>query len=98
MAQAISLAILTVAILFLQAGKAAEMAGLGAWGEALGRLVVGPVLVFFVVQAVLYYGSKLVRGYMGHSFTTSRLNYVSLAITVLSILGRIAQEAPPRMP
>lgn len=97
MAQAISLAILTVAILILQARKAAEMAGLGAWGEALGRLVVGPVLVFFVVQAVLFYGTKLVRGHMGHSFATSRLNYVSLAITILSILGRVAQDAAQRI-
>lgn len=98
MAQAISLAVLTVAILLLQARKAAEMAGLGAWGEALGRLVVGPVLIFFLVQAVLYYGTKLVRGHMGHSLTTSRLNYVSLAVTILTILGRIAQEASRRSP
>ena len=98
MAQAISLAILTFAILLLQARKAAEMAGLGAWGEALGRLVVGPFLVFLIVQAVLFYGARLSRKGSTSTFTTSRLNYASLAITILSILGRIAEEASRRMP
>lgn len=98
MAQAVSLAILTVAILLLQARTAAEMAGVGAWGEALGRLVFGPLLIFLIVQAVLFHGARLVRRGSTSTYATSRLNYVSLAITILSILGRIAEEASRRMP
>ena len=98
MAQVISIAILMVAVAVFQAGAAARLAADGNWGEALGRLVFGPLVFFFLIQAVLYYGTKLVRGHMGHGFATSRLNYVSLAITLLGMLGRIAQEMPARLP
>ena len=98
MHHAISLTVLAVALLVLRAGPTARMAAAGQWGEALGRFVIAPVVVFLIAQAVLFYGWRLVRGDRGRTFATSRLNYVSLAIVLLSILGQIGKEAAERMP
>lgn len=89
MHQAISLTILVVAMLVLYGKSAAVAASHGNWGEPLGMFV-WPVLLFFLVQAVIFFGMRLLRSKVEHTFTTSRANYVSLAIALLGVFGLLA--------
>lgn len=95
MAQVISLAILAVSIAIFAATNAPAGAAPEALGSAVGSLIFRAFLIFIIIQAVLYYGAKLVRrGHMGHGFRTSRLNYVSLVITIPVLLVWTAQRIP----
>ncbi len=53
-------------------------------------MFVWPVLLFFLVQAVIFFGMRLLRSKVEHTFTTSRANYVSLAIALLGVFGLLA--------
>ena len=89
MNQAISLTILIVAMLVLFGKSAAVSVSPGNWSEPLGMFVT-PVLLFFLVQAVIFYGMRLLRKTVEHTFTTSRANYVSLVIALLAVFGLLA--------
>jgi hypothetical protein len=56
----------------------------------VGRGFVSPVLLFFVVQAVIFFGVRLLRKKVEHTFTTSRANYVSLAVALLAVFGQLS--------
>lgn len=92
MHQAISLTLLIVAMLVLYGKSAAVSASHGNWGEPLG-LFITPVLLFFLVQAVIFFGMRLFRTKVEHTFTTSRANYVSLAVALLAVFGQLAMPS-----
>ncbi|WP_315836532.1 hypothetical protein [Bradyrhizobium prioriisuperbiae] len=92
MHQAISLTILIVAMLILYGKSTAVSVSHGNWGEPLG-LFVSPVLLFFVVQAVIFFGMRLLRKKVEHTFTTSRANYVSLVIALLAVFGQLSMPS-----
>lgn len=88
MRQAIVLGItLTTAFLLCAAPTARAMSD-GAWGPALGTLLVGPLSVFVLTHAVVYFasGGLLAKSKVA-SFTQSRLNYVAALVAVLGVLG-----------
>ncbi len=94
MHQLISIAILLAVAFLFNAPLAANMASAGQWGEAVGRLFVGPVAFFYIAHSVVYYATRAARGAdkVG-TYAGSRLNYVALVITLLGILGALAQRA-----
>lgn len=92
MPQFLSLCVV-VAVAVLLNMKAAAMSSEGNWGEALGSMLFAPIVFFLVVQAVLFYATRAVRGANAvAAFTTSRLNYVSAVITLLGVLGAAANR------
>ncbi len=64
------------------------MASDGNWGGALGVLV-GQLLFFYVVQAILYFGWRWLSGDRSRTLYTSRINYLSLALGLLSLAGQM---------
>ncbi|MFC0243271.1 hypothetical protein [Rhodopseudomonas telluris] len=93
MHQVICVVVLLVLSLTLNAPVAARMAGDGNWGEGLGILV-GPVMIFYIVHAPIYYAVRLVRGPALASFAGSKLNYLAALIGLTGILGTLAQRVP----
>ena len=67
-------------------GPVADAAAMGDWGGAIGT-VVGRLLLFYVVQLTIWYGCRLLLGASRiASRSMSRLNYVSLAITIMAMV------------
>ncbi|WP_156462585.1 hypothetical protein [Rhizobium sp. Leaf262] len=80
---------------FLNAVPAAQMAGDGNWGGALGVLT-GPMIVFLCAHTLIYYGVVLVRSPAGlRSFSQTKLTYISFALALMSILGSLGDRANP---
>ena len=96
MHQAISVVALFVVAFLLNAPFAAMVAADGNWGEAVGSLLIGPVVFYYAVHSLVYFTARFLRGRSAvATYTASRLNYVALAISVLGVLGAAAQRAIP---
>lgn len=97
MHQLISVAVLLAVAVLLNGPLAMRMAADGNWGEAIGRLFFGPVVFFYLVHSVIFYAMRLFRRAEGGAgYATSRLNYISMVISLLGVLGAVAQRlAPP---
>lgn len=94
MHQIIALAVTLVVALLLNGAAAAQMVSVGYWGGALGALLVGPLIVFYVVHTVVYFVLRLIRGKdRVRSYTRSRINYVAAAVAILGVLGAAAGPA-----
>lgn len=66
-------------------GPVADAAATGDWGGAIGT-VVGRLLLFYLVQLIVWFGCRLVLGASKvASRPVSRLNYVSLAIAIMAV-------------
>lgn len=80
----------------LNAIPAAQMAGEGNWGAALGDLFVGPLAIFLIAHTLIYYALVLVRKPAGlRSFSQTKLTYISFALAVMGMLGTLADLANP---
>lgn len=91
MPQLLSLCVVVAVAVLLNLKTAAMMTSDGNWGGAVGAMLFGPIVFFLVVQAVLFYGTRLVRGPAAvATFTTSRLNYGAGLIALLGVLGAAA--------
>lgn len=91
MHQIIALFLVVGVAFLLNAPRAAALAADGLWGYAAGRLVFGPILSFFVVQTILYFIVRAIRGREGVArFSRSRLNYIAALIAVLGMVGSAA--------
>ncbi|MGQ4274991.1 hypothetical protein [Terrihabitans sp. B22-R8] len=96
MRQIICIAIILAVSALCNAPLAARMASDGNWGEAVGQLVFAPLVVFYLVHSVIYYGTRLVRGRDAlASYTNSKLSWIAFIVSVLGILGSAAQRVPP---
>lgn len=83
---------LAIAVLLHGPLAAAEVSD-GNWGSALGNLIFGPLVIFFLVHTIVYFLSRMIRGREKlASFSGSRLNYIAAAITILGILGSVANQ------
>jgi hypothetical protein len=92
MHQVISLFIILTVTLLLNAQMAAQMASDGNWGEAVGLLLFAPLSIFFASHTLIYYALRLIRGSSAlASYSASKLNYIALVISLLGILGAVAQ-------
>ncbi|WP_165358107.1 hypothetical protein [Mesorhizobium sp. Pch-S] len=93
MPQFLSLCVVVVLAVVLNLKAAAMMTSDGNWGGAVGSMFFGPIVFFLVLQAVLFYGTRLLRGRAAvATFTTSRLNYVAGLISLLGVLGAAANR------
>lgn len=91
MHQIISLGLILATAFLFNAGAAAEMASVGFWGEAVGRLFFAPIVFFYLVHTVVYFVVRLIRGKdRVRSYTRSRLNYIAAALTILGTIGAAA--------
>ncbi len=81
----ISLSLLTLAIVIVRGRAIMLQATHGNWGVAIG-LALGPVLLFFLAQCVIWLVLRLVRGRKMPVSDNSRSNYASVAIALLSML------------
>ncbi|XUY27491.1 hypothetical protein RMR21_003765 [Agrobacterium sp. rho-8.1] len=80
----------------LNASHAAQMAGVGNWGEALGEIAFGPLAFFFIAHVIIYYAIRAIRGREKlKSFSATKLNYIAFTLALMGILGAIAQRAGP---
>lgn len=94
MHQLISVSVLVVVALLLNAQVASQMANDGNWGEAAGLLLSGPLGLFLLSHIVIYYPVRLIRGSSAlASFSASKLNYIAFVISLMGILGAVAQRA-----
>nr|WP_145994388.1 hypothetical protein [Mesorhizobium loti] len=85
--------LVVVPAVVLNLKSAAIMTSDGNWGGALGSMVFGPIVFFLILQAVLFYATRFLRGRQAvATFTTSRLNYVAGLITLLGVLGAAASR------
>ncbi len=76
--------------------SAAQLAGAGAWGEASSILIASPLLIFFGMHVIIYYGLRLfVEPSKLSSFSNTKLNYIAFAVALMGILGEVAQRANP---
>lgn len=93
MHQVISLFIILAVTLLLNARPAAQMASDGNWGEAVGLLFFGPLSIFFASHTMIYFALRLIRGSstLG-SYSASKLNYIALGISLMGMLGAVAQN------
>lgn len=81
-----------LAAVALNIKSAAIASSNGNWGGAVGDMLFGPIVVFFLIHTVLYYGTRLVRRKsLLKSYSRSRLCYISAAITVLGVIGSLGQ-------
>lgn len=96
MRQAVCVIILLAIAVLLNAPSAAQMAGDGNWGEAAGNLILGPIVIFYIVHSLIYYPVYALRGPAAVApYTTSKINYIAFAISLLGVLGAVAQRAAP---
>lgn len=96
MHQAISLSILLAIAVLLNAPLAARMAADGNWGEAVGNVFFGPIVFFYIVHSLIYYAVRILRGPSAvAAYAASKLNYIAFVISLLGILGAVAQRATP---
>lgn len=96
MHQAISVSILLAIAVLLNAPLAAKMATNGNWGEAIGSVLFGPLVFFYVVHSLIYYAVRFLRGKSAvAAYSASKLNYIALVISLLGILGAAAQRMTP---
>ncbi|WP_428154532.1 hypothetical protein [Brevundimonas sp.] len=94
MHQIIAIALTLVIALLLNGVAAAQMVSVGYWGGALGALLVGPLIVFYVVHTLVYFVVRLIRGKdRVRSYTRSRINYVGTVVAILGVLGAAAGPA-----
>jgi hypothetical protein len=93
MHQAICVAVLLTVAVLLNGPLAARMAADGNWGEAVGRLFFGPAVFFYIVHSVIYYAVRISRGPAAvATYAASKLNYIALVISLLGIIGAVAQR------
>lgn len=96
MRQTICVAILLVIAVLLNASSAARMAADGNWGEAVGSLFFGPVVFFYIAHSLIYYAAYAVRGRAAIArYADSKVNHIALGISLLGILGDVAQRVAP---
>jgi len=87
---ALGVTILTAVALNIK--SAAVASSDGNWGGAVGAMIFGPVVVFFLIHTILYYGTRLVRRKSPlKSYSRSRLCYISAAIAILGVIGSLGQ-------
>lgn len=91
MHQMIAVALPLILAFLLNGGDAAQMVSVGYWGGAMGSLLFGPLMTFYVVHTLVYFVVRLIRGKdrVG-SYTRSRLNYIAAAVAMLGIVGAAA--------
>jgi heme/copper-type cytochrome/quinol oxidase subunit 2 len=94
MHQMIALALTLIVAVLLNGGAAAQMISAGYWGGAIGSLLFGPLIVFYVVHTLVYFVVRLIRGKdRVRSYTRSRLNYVAAVVAILGVVGAAAGPA-----
>lgn len=96
MRQAISVSILVVVGVLLNATYAAKMTAVGNWGEAIGSLFFGAIVLFYIIHSLIYFTVRLLsRSKAIAGYTASKLNYIACGITLLGILGAAVQRVTP---
>ncbi|WP_421363011.1 hypothetical protein [Agrobacterium rosae] len=96
MHQVICVFVLLVVSLLLNAQWATQIANDGNWGEAIGTLLIGPLGLFYFVHTIIYYAVRLIRGPSAvATYSASKLNYIAFAVSLLGILGAVAQRVQP---
>ncbi len=82
----IALLALAVITAFVLGPQAAERAGYGDWGGAVGSML-APFLYFVLANLVVYVLARLVLQGRVAGWRETRLNYVGLAVAGLALLG-----------
>ncbi|MGV1834156.1 hypothetical protein ACQZ6C_05300 [Rhizobium rhizogenes] len=96
MRQVICVGVLLIVAVLLNAPMAAKMAGDGNWGEAVGSMLFAPIVVFYFVHSLVYYATRFLRGPAAvATYATSKLNYIAFVISLLGVLGAVAQRMTP---
>ncbi|MGU3492837.1 hypothetical protein ACLBXM_02240 [Xanthobacteraceae bacterium A53D] len=93
MLELIALTVLAVTSLIFNAKWIFPALGDGNWGDPLGT-VLGPLFLYQIVHVILYFGvRRLLPGRRPDAtYASSRMNYASLAIMLVIVIGSAVQD------